>query len=790
MRRGVVSVPDPRLRRRTVKTLPEELRVRGAQVLSSYRERIGLALSGSTYAVARSPRGVVSALRDDPARAVADARRRLAEGITPGLRRVATTVGALRRAAPDAEINVRCRADRAVDGAFDLLGHRNVSFGDPIDWHRDPASGIRAPMRHWSTIQYLDPATVGDYKLLWEVNRHQHFVTLGQAYAYSQDSRYADAFVAQLSSWIAANPPRLGVNWASSLEVSYRAISWLWALQLFAEAPQLTDAVVATTLESLRRHGKHIERYLSTYYSPNTHLTGEALGLLYLGTALPIFEAAASWRQLGWSILRDQLFRQARPDGSYFEQALYYHRYTADIYHHALVLAEANGWPQDEVVRERVERLDEFLVYAVHPDGTVPLVGDDDGGRLMRLDGLPTRDARPTLATAAALFNRGDMRSVGGSAVEECLWLLGVDGAQTLSSLRAQSPSEGSRGFPDGGFYVLRDGWSPSATWALVDGGPHGSLNCGHAHADALAVEVATNGRPVLTDSGTFSYTGVERERFRESASHNTATVDGESSSLTGGLFHWRHVAQTTVHAWLSSPHADFWRGSHDGFARLPDPAVHERSLLLVHGRYLVVLDALDASGTHEMTVHWHCAPDLALAREGSHAVAIAHPARADGALLLLCALGAAGLETGKSWRSEAYGEKREAAHIGITLAGQGRQRVGTLLVPGPAHARFSNGTDGTRVADIVSTRFVDRVVWRGSAAAIDSAGIRSDAACAVETRRPEGTPDRVYLLGATYAEGADLGHQVMDAGQPFVAHHEHGRWWREQFRTASTGQG
>ena len=60
MRRGVVSVPDPRLRRRTVKTLPEELAVRGAQVLSSFQERIELALSGSAYEVARSPRGVVS----------------------------------------------------------------------------------------------------------------------------------------------------------------------------------------------------------------------------------------------------------------------------------------------------------------------------------------------------------------------------------------------------------------------------------------------------------------------------------------------------------------------------------------------------------------------------------------------------------------------------------------------------------------------------------------------------------------------------------------------------------
>jgi len=790
MRRGVVSVPDPRLRRRTVKTLPDELRVRGVQVLSSFRERIGLALSGSAFEVARSPRGVVSALRDDPARAVADARRQLAEGVTPGLRRVAMTVGALRRAVPDSETNVRCRADRAVDGTFDLLGHRNVSFGDPIDWHRDPRSGIRAPLRHWSRIQYLDPATVGDYKLLWEVNRHQHFVTLGQAYAFSQDSRYADAFVTQLSSWIASNPPRLGVNWASSLEVSYRAISWLWALQLFAEAPQLTDAVLATALESLRRHGKHIERYLSTYYSPNTHLTGEALGLLYLGTALPIFEAADSWRRLGWSILRDQLFRQVRPDGSYFEQALYYHRYTADIYHHALVLADVNGWARDDAMRARVEKLDEFLVHAVHPDGTVPLVGDDDGGRLMRLDGLPTRDARPTLATGAALFKRSDMRCAGGAAIEECLWLLGAEGAQALAAVRPQAPSEGSRGFPEGGFYVLRDGWSPSAAWALVDGGPHGTMNCGHAHADALSVEVAMNGRPVLTDSGTFSYTGVDRERFRASASHNTATVDGESSSVTGGLFHWRHVARTTVHDWLSSPGADFWRGSHDGFTRFADPAVHERSLLLVHGRYLVVLDALEASGTHEFTVHWHCAPDLAFVREGTHAVAIAHPARTDGGLLLLCALGDGRLETGKSWRSEAYGEKREATQIGITRTGQGRQHVGTLLVPSPAHARLTHGNDGTRVAEVVSTRFVDRIVWRGAAAAIDAAGVRSDAACAVETRSADGTPDRLYLLGATYVEGEGMERHEMAAGQPFAARHERGRWWPVQYRTGSTGQG
>ena len=34
-------------------------------------------------------------------------------------------------------------------------------------------------------------------------------------------------------------------------------------------------------------HAAHIERYPSYYFSPNTHLTGEALSLYVVGTALP-----------------------------------------------------------------------------------------------------------------------------------------------------------------------------------------------------------------------------------------------------------------------------------------------------------------------------------------------------------------------------------------------------------------------------------------------------------------------------------------------------------------------
>src|SRR5262249_31106328 len=94
------------------------------------------------------------------------------------------------------------RAERACAGRFDLLGYRGLSFGkqpEAIDWHLDPVSGNRAPFVYWSKLDPLAPIVGGDPKITWELNRHSHFVTLGQAYWLTNDERFAASFIAQAS---------------------------------------------------------------------------------------------------------------------------------------------------------------------------------------------------------------------------------------------------------------------------------------------------------------------------------------------------------------------------------------------------------------------------------------------------------------------------------------------------------------------------------------------------------------------------------------------------------------
>src|SRR5204862_1621437 len=126
-------------------------------------------------------------------------------------------------------------------------------------------------------------------------------------------------FAAHLASWMDQNQPKLGINWASSLEVAFRSISWLWAFYFFKDSAAVTVEVFARALKFLYLNARHLETYLSTYFSPNTHLTGEALGLFYLGTLLQQFREAGRWRETGRRILLEQLPLHVRSDGVYFE---------------------------------------------------------------------------------------------------------------------------------------------------------------------------------------------------------------------------------------------------------------------------------------------------------------------------------------------------------------------------------------------------------------------------------------------------------------------------------------
>ena len=582
------------------------------------------------------------------------------------------------------------KADRMIEGKFDLLGFLNLDFGAEVDWHYEPIADKRSPIKHWKQFDELDTEETGDKKIIWELNRHQHFFNLGVAFWLTQDERYALCFARHLESWMEQNPPGMGINWCSSLEVAFRATSWIWAFNFFKDSRNLKPALFQKALKYLYLHGRHIEKYLSTYYSPNTHLTGEALGLYYLGTQLPFFTRAKEWRKLGEEILFAELERQISPDGVYFEQSTWYQRYTADFYTHFLILKTLSGDKTEKNLQEkfaaRVQCMLDFMMYVTRPDGSTPLIGDDDGGRSLPHGNAQTNDFRAVLATSAVLFERGDYKFVAGESTEETLWLLGADGLLNYESLRTVEPKKTSEGFARGGYFVMRDGWAETDNYLLIDCGELGAINGGHGHADALAIDLAVGGKSVLVDAGTYTYheSSELRDFFRSTIGHNTLMIDGKSQSEPGGKFSWKTKAKAKCESWISEDRFDFFQGSHDGYSRSESPSEHTRSVLFLKNDYWIIRDFVKTDGSHDYGLNYHFNINRNPVIESSEGEnwCISESSGERTGLRLFTVGDNGNWQRKESWISPCYGKRINAPFLRFISKGAGPQEFFTFLLP------------------------------------------------------------------------------------------------------------
>ena len=582
-------------------------------------------------------------------------------------------------------------AEEAGRGRFSLLGYPALSFGDPVDWHLDPLSGRRAPLAHWSHFNKLPPELVGDCKVVWELNRHQWLIYLGQAYHFTRDERYAERFSVYVRDWLLANPAGMGINWASSLEVALRLISWCWALTLFRGSRTLAPESFEMMLNAIWIHASHVERYLSFYSAPNTHLTGEALGLLYAGIIFSDLRKGARWRTQGIQILMEESERQILADGTYFEQSTCYQRYTVEIYLHFLILAARNGIPIPPSLLQRVQRLCDVLLALRRPDGSMPQIGDADGGWLMPLTIRTPDDCRGIFSTAAALFHRSDFAWAAGGLAPETLWLLGPSAVRTFAMLCPAPPSESpSRVFQNGGYVVMRSTWEEDAHHLILDTGPLGCpISGAHGHADLLSIQCSVFGEPFIVDPGMSGYAAHRdwREFFRSTAAHSTVLLDGVGQAVPAGPFAWKDRPRARLRHSLSTDTFELADAEHDAYLRLADSVVHRRRVVFVKRLYWVLVDDLDGREEHRVELRFQFAPLQAIIDPSLWATV--WTPRGPGLLIRAFAgvpLHAEVCEGEKfpmrGWYSPEYGQRRPAPVLIYSATTRLPLRIVTLLFP------------------------------------------------------------------------------------------------------------
>jgi hypothetical protein len=587
---------------------------------------------------------------------------------------VGSRVELIREHIPASVDAVLSEADEILHHRFNVLGYRNLDYGTEIDWHLDAVNKKHAPLKPWYKVPFLSFDRVGDHKVTWELNRHQHLVTLAKAFAFTHDPKYVHEIRDQFYSWQRANPYPMGINWGSSLEVAFRSLSWIWVRALIAEAASDSTSFDHDLVCGLARNGAYIERYLSTYFSPNTHLLGEALALFFIGTLCPEIPFSQRWGQRGFNILLGEMQRQVRADGVYFEQSLYYHVYALDIFLHARALAQSNHLKMPDSFDAMLKKM-LLVVDVLSREGPPQGFGDDDGGRLF--DPLRNRAEHMTDPLALGTCVWDDLATHSRPLTEESIWMFGSRAVSASRKVPTYSGLE-SRCFEEGGLYVIGSD-TPIRSQMLIDAGPHGTGHGGHGHADALSIRLSVEGQPWLIDPGTYVYMAADdsRNEFRGTLAHNTLRVDSEDQAVPQTPFSWSAIPKVATERWLVGEGFSLFSGSHTGYTRLPDPVLHHRTIFHLNGEYWIVLDLADGRSNHKLEISWHFAPgSRLLTGEGTLT------ATQGGRQLALLMAEPWNCSLTERFCSPAYGQKEAAASAVVTSCAQLPAQMATLIVP------------------------------------------------------------------------------------------------------------
>lgn len=530
---------------------------------------------------------------------------------------------------------------RCLAGIIDALGYEWNWRDVPGVWHEAPDSGGSWPRRFFGSIPYRTGNPYGDIRVAWEPSRLQHLIDLSLIADAAGDQSAHKAvrlLERQFLSWCGDNPPWCGIHYISAMECGLRIIAAAYALDRVRHRLNDSTGVWSGYVQLVESHAHLIGRRLSLHSSTGNHTVAECAGLVYAGVLLPEFKGAARWLETGLSILVNEADHQILPDGGGVEQAFWYHVFVLDLYALVAELLTSRQLPVPRPIEGALVRGRAFLWAFGASMDDLPPFGDGDGG----------------------------------FALSKYL-CLNWKGARTSET--------GLETFGNAGYSIIH---SPrqSGLELLFD---HGQLGMppsfGHGHADALSVILRLGGKTLMTDPGTYTYTGdpVWRSYFRGTRAHNTVCVDHLDQAKQETAFLWSHPFQAELIKVVEKDDGSIiLLARHNGYRHIN--VTHWRGVVMDSTGFVCIWDYLDGTGDHELELNWHIDASIRCINDGYIAECASEPV-------------AIGIQGGElvvasgitqpiiGWKSVKYGHKQPVNTISSKYRGSVPHEFITVVV-------------------------------------------------------------------------------------------------------------
>ena len=459
--------------------------------------------------------------------------------------------------APDAQ----AMADAAVAG--DILFYRRepIRVGRRnIDW-----SGAHKNHQEWRA----------------QLNRFFQLEPLMWLWRRTGEPEYAAAARDYIEDWLDAHEPYDPAGPCapgdSTLNMSVRLGNtqhhgWLAVLPGFADAPAFDEAFAERMVEAVRWQIDWLAA------NPSRHYNWRIANLDCLLTqALFLPDRLGAHRAFAAEGLNVAFGAQILPDGAHVERSAGYNNWMCRVFLTYWRLARRRPELGLRFEDAKIARMDAYRLHLTRPNG------------------------------ASCRFNDASARLDTDEAAAARLQALHDGHEAVLAEAGLAEPPGRLAVFGDAGHVFYRTGWDVDATWWAFDAGGWGG---GHSHLSRLSLELHNGRRTTVPDPGIFDYEmsnpfgpagkGTPAHSTMTVGLRNQANVDARllrAAELPGAVVAWGQYAGSY---WPGQMGWGFRQGRGAGAF-----GVHDRLLVWLADRALLVLDCLLYEGPEPAHLHW-----------------------------------------------------------------------------------------------------------------------------------------------------------------------------------------
>jgi hypothetical protein len=510
---------------------------------------------------------------------------------------------------PDGTETLR-RADLLLENVFELGDDLTLRFNAKLDWVRPDTCDIGVPGNAFRFGRY--------------------FHTLAAAYALTGASPYAVKFAELADRWVQDWPFSTDSGFHKdtvlfgtdrnykTLPTASRMLSWLSCVYGgVAFAPEVPVDTTFALLKALWFTASHYLVFARAKYQPGNHHVmrcGAIPGVM--GMMFPETPRFRPFLDSSRRALARHVRESFLSDGGYEERSISYTSVTLNMFLIPLTLAKLNRVPLLTTTEVgTLRRCTEQVASLFAPTGYPLPIGD--GGR---------NEAEPF----TALLYR--MEAISRSRrIDSIICHLELDRfvpPDLHRTGKASPPPPLAVRYPVSGYAVIRSGWSRHDSFASMSI-PNGTNHVkGHAHDDALSLDLVVRGVPIVVPPAEELYLFVNAKKYRHTAyrgypysmeSHNLVLVGGKSLRSPEELAAAWSIATPAVTSKLeTNGRTTILSASHSGY---PETTVG-RSVEFSEPDAWTVTDTVVGPAATKHLLRWHFDYGVEVETDGARFVA------------------------------------------------------------------------------------------------------------------------------------------------------------------------